>query len=162
MSLKIESKRLTELATRASELRRLEKIDFGIAFGGIAETYGSLVLYSLKKGDPSQLLLACAGGLGIGMAALFAGIMRDSGVQDLEQNARNMSMSEQAQELTRRVESIPQDTFSDLWNTLKELQESTTVESGEFGDIQASSIETIYQAFARRAGESQETSEERT
>ena len=154
MSLKIESKRLTELATKVSELQRLEKIDFGIAFGGIAETYGSLVLYSMKKGDPSQLLLACAGGLGIGMAALFAGIMRDSGVQDLEQDARKINVSEQVQEITRRVESIPQDAFSDLWDTLKELQESTTVESGEFGSIKAPSIETIYQALARRAGES--------
>ena len=155
MSLKIESARLSEISSKIAELKKLEKIDQRISLVAGAESVGILILIGLQIKDPQLLpFLAESGALAAGMTALFAGIIRQNNMAELRGEALELKCSQQDEKLDQLVGDLPEDDFSGIWNNLQQFREAATLEADEFADEQDPTVESLYQAFARRAGES--------
>jgi len=156
MSIKIESEQLSELANRRSELRQLSKRDTKIATGLVVESIGSFLLLALNKGDPQLLTIAAGVAWVAGSVATMTAIKRESNIMMVRNEAQDIKLSEQTNQLAQIVRDLPQETFSGIWNNLQQIRKEATLEPDEFGGRKTPTFDIIFQAFAERAGESQE------
>ena len=160
MSITIEIERLSELSSKIADLRKLSTKDAKIAALASMESAGGLIAFSLLRGDSQSLaLLASSGAMVTGLTALFTAIIRQNKMEGLQWEKYDRKMEEQEEKIDQLVDELPEETFSIIWNSIKQFREEATFEQEQIGpDILPGepTANVILQALSKRAGEPEE------